>query len=429
MSLSGSGGWFHKILSPFPALRVRNYRLYFSGQFISLTGTWLQTVAQGWLVLKLTNSAFLVGLVAAASTIPTLLFSLFGGVIVDSFSKRRILLFTQTASMVLALALGILTVLKIVNVPEIAALAFLLGTVNALDAPARQAFAIEMVGREALASAIALNSGIFNAARVIGPGIAGILISLVGIGGTFIINGISYIAALTALTFIRVEEKKEAGLHLRALTAVKEGIWYSFSQPVIRTLLLFAAVTSIFGWSYTSMLPVIVQNIFHADASVLGHLYSAGGIGAVVAMILVSTLSGRIRAAWFILGGNTLFALSLILFTFTTNIATALVLLFFSGLGLLSQFSMMNTTIQRLADDRVRGRVMAVYVLMFLGVAPLGHIEVGFFTERYGPEFAIRLGAVTVFTFAILVFLNRNRIRKAHERYLSLNRKTNTIRS
>ncbi len=422
-------GWFNKVISLFPALRVRNYQLYFSGQLISLTGTWLQTVAQGWLVLKLTNSAFLVGLVAAVSTTPSLFFSLFGGVIVDRFPKRKILFFTQSASMVLALALGTLTVLKIISVTEIAALAFLLGMVNAIDAPARQAFVIEMVGREALASAIALNSGIFNAARVIGPGVAGVLISLVGTGGTFIINGISYIAVITALIFIRVKEERPEGLHLRTLTAIKEGLWYSFSQPVIRTLLLFTAVTSIFGWSYISMLPVITQNIFHADAALLGHLYSSSGLGAVVAMILVSAFSGKIRSAWFILGGNAVFALSLILFTFTTNIAIALTLLFFSGLGLLSQFSMMNTTIQRLASDRVRGRVMAIYVLMFVGLSPLGNLEVGFFTERYGPEFAIRLGAITVFIFGILIYLNRKRIRKAHERYLSLSRETATFRS
>lgn len=383
---------------------MRNYQLYFSGQLISLTGTWLQTVAQGWLVLKLTNSAFLVGLVAAVSMFPSLLFSLFGGVLVDRFPKRKILIFTQTAAMCLALILGILTVLKIVTVTEIVILAFLLGTVNSIDVPARQSFVIEMVGREALASAIALNSGIFNAARIIGPGFAGILISLVGTGGTFIINGLSYIAVITALLFIRIDEEKPQGPHMSTLTAIREGIRYSFSEPVIRTLLLFVAITSIFGWSYSSMLPVIAQNIFHADASVLGHFYSATGIGAVIAMILISAFSRQIKASWFILGGNILFVLSLILFTFTTNTAVALLLLFFSGLGLISQFAMINTTIQHLADDRIRGRVMAIYSLMVMGLSPLGHLEVGFFTEHYGPQFAIRFGAAIVLIFAAILF-------------------------
>lgn len=396
---------------------MRNYQLYFSGQLISLTGTWLQTVAQGWLVFKLTNSAFLVGLVAALSMLPSLLFSLFGGVLVDRFPKRKILIFTQSASMCLALILGILTVMKIVTVTEIAILAFLLGTVNSIDVPARQSFVIEMVGREALASAIALNSGIFNTARIIGPAFAGILISLVGTGGTFIINGLSYIAVITALLFIRIDDKKAQGPHMSTLTAIREGIRYSFSEPVIRTLLLFVAITSIFGWSYSSMLPVIARNIFHADATVLGHFYSASGIGAVFAMILVSAFSRQIKASWFILGGNILFVLSLILFTFTTNIAIALLLLFFSGLGLISQFAMINTTIQRLADDRLRGRVMAIYALMVMGLAPLGHLEVGFFTEHYGPQFAIRFGAVIILIFATILFLSRNRIRTAHERY------------
>ncbi len=396
---------------------MRNYQLYFSGQLISLCGTWLQTVAQGWLVLQLTNSAFLVGLVAAASMLPSLLFSLLGGVIVDRFPKRKILLFTQSAAMCLALVLGTLTVLNIVTVTEIVVLAFLLGTVNSIDVPARQSFVIEMVGRDALASAIALNSGIFNAARVIGPGFAGILIALVGTGGTFIINGLSYAAVIAALMSIRIENERAQAPEISTLTAIREGIGYAFSEPVIRTLLLFVGVTSVFGWSYSSMLPVIARNIYHADAAVLGHFYSATGVGAVIAMILVSAFSRQIKASWFIFGGNILFVLSLIMFTYTANIAIALFLLFISGLGIISQMAMINTTIQRLSDDRLRGRVMAIYALMVMGMAPLGHLAVGFFTEHYGPQFAIRFGASIVFIFASILFLSRNWIRNAHERY------------
>lgn len=368
-------------------------------------------------MLQLTNSAFLLGLVAAASMLPSLLFSLLGGVIVDRFPKRKILLFTQTASMCFALILGVLTLLNIITVAEIVILAFLLGTVNAVDVPARQSFVIEMVGRDALASAIALNSGIFNAARVIGPGFAGILIALVGTGGTFIINGLSYIAVIAALLFIRIDNERVQAPEISTLTAIREGIRYAFSEPVIRTLLLFVGVTSVFGWSYSSMLPIIARNIYRADATVLGHFYSASGIGAVIAMVLVSAFSRQIRASWFILGGNILFVLSLILFTFTVNLAIALLLLLFAGLGLISQLAMINTTIQRLADDRLRGRVMAIYALMVMGLAPLGHLEVGYFTEHYGPRFAIRFGAAVVFIFAVILFVSRNRIRTAHKRY------------
>lgn len=246
-----------RFMGVFPALRSRNYQLFFTGQFISLVGTWLQVVAQGWLVLQLTNSAFLVGVVAAASTAPTLFLSLFGGVIVDRFSKRRILLFTQSASMALAFVLGVLTVVKVITVAQITFLAFLLGVVNAMDAPARQAFLIEMVEREALGSAIALNSGIFNAARVIGPSAAGILIAIVGTGGAFIINSVSYTAVITALFFIRAKKSAAPELRMRPLKAIGEGVLYSFTHPVIRALLLFTAITSVFGWSYTDRKSVV----------------------------------------------------------------------------------------------------------------------------------------------------------------------------
>ncbi len=205
ISVGEVSGWFQKITSFFPALRNKNYQLYFMGQLVSLIGTWLQIVAQGWLVLELTNSVFLIGLVAAVSTLPTLLFSLFGGVIVDRFNKQKIITFTQTASMLLALVLGLLTVFKIINVWQIMILAFLLGVVNAVDMPARQAFVVEMVGKSDLASAIALNSGIFNGARVIGPSIAGILIGLVGTGGAFILNAASYLAVILALFYIKAK--------------------------------------------------------------------------------------------------------------------------------------------------------------------------------------------------------------------------------
>lgn len=416
ISAGVSAGWLNRVTAAFPALRSRNYKLYFTGQFISLTGTWLQVVAQGWLVLKLTNSAFLVGFVAGLATLPMLIFSLFGGVIVDRFPKRKILLFTQAASMALAFILGLLTVLGLINVTEISVLAFLLGTVNAIDAPARQAFVIEMVERESLASAIALNSGIFNGARVIGPGIAGFLIAAVGTGGTFLINSLTYVAVIIALAFIDVKRPPGRKAHPSPLLAIKEGLGYSFTHPVIRTLLILAGVTSVFGWSYAAMLPVVAQNIFHLDAAGLGHLYAASGLGALVATILVSLFSERISPLWFIFGGNTLFAFSLILFTFTSSLTLALPLLFLSGLGILSQFSMMNATIQRLVEDSVRGRVMSIYVLMFIGLTPFGSFEAGILSERFGPAPAIRLGALIVFAFGVLVFLKRGRIREPHRR-------------
>ncbi len=375
-----------------------------------MIGTWLQMVAQGWLVLQLTHSVFLIGLVAAIGSLPTLLFSLIGGVIVDRFSKRKILFFTQSASMILAFILGFLTVFGLINVWEIAFLAFLLGTVNAVDAPARQSFVIEMVGRNHLASAIALNSGTFNGARIIGPSIAGFLIAIFGSGGAFIINGISYIAVIAALIFIKVKEVVRE-THPHPLRALKNGLSYTFNHPVIRTLLILTGVTSVFGWSYNTIMPYIAQNVFHVGADGLGYLYAASGFGALLAVVVVSALSHKVKPLFFILGGNILFVLSIIAFTFTSNFWVALPWLFLSGLGLLLQFSTMNTTIQHLVEDNFRGRVMSLYTLMFLGFFPVGNFQIGFLSEHFGTSFAIRSGAVISFLFTAFLLFNRRRMK------------------
>lgn len=402
--------------SIFPALSNKNYQLYFSGQFVSLIGTWMQIVAQGWLVLKLTNSPFLIGLVAAIAAFPTLLFSIFGGLIVDKFPKRKILIFTQISAMVLAFILGILTIFKIVNVWEIAFLAFLLGVVNAIDIPARQSFVVELVGKENMPSAISINSGSFNGARVIGPSLAGILIGMIGVGGAFILNGLSYIAVIIALLKIKVADF--AGkTHPNPLKAIEEGISYSYTHPIISTLLVFTAVVSIFGWSFTTILPVIVQDIFHMDATGLGYLYAAVGLGAVSGAISVSAFSKKVSALVFILGGNTLFSLAIILFTLSYSLPLALFSLFIAGFGLLSMFSMINSTIQNLVEDHFRGRVMSLYTVMFLGMAPFGSLQIGFLSQHLGTGFAIRVGAILCLLFGTLIFINREKIRASHENY------------
>jgi MFS family permease len=408
--------WVKRLSGTFPALKNKNYKLYFYGQLVSLIGTWLQIVAQGWLVLQLTNSAFLIGLVAALATLPTLLFTLFGGVVVDRFPKKHILLFTQSGAMVLAFILGILTSLDLINIWEICVISFLLGMLNALDAPARQAFVSELVNRDQLASAIALNSGAFNAARVIGPSMAGILIALIETGGAFIMNGISYIAVIIALFAMKIDlyvpEKK-----IHPIKAIKEGLTYSFSHPIIRTLIVFAGVTSVFGWSYTTVIPIIAKNEFHLGAAGLGYLFAASGSGALLATILISAFSKKISGMVFILGGNSIFALSLILFSFTTNFYLALLLLFLSGFGLISQASMMNSTIQGMVKSELRGRVMSIYILMFIGLIPLGNIEIGYLSEKIGTSLAIRTGAIIVFLFGGIIFIYRNKIRTAYEEY------------
>jgi MFS family permease len=401
--------FLQKIFSVFPAFKNRNYRFYFAGQIISVSGTWLQVVAQGWLVLQLTQSAFMVGLVTALANIPSFLFSFFGGALVDRFPKKHIVIFTQSSSMILAFILGILTVFNVITVFEICLLAFLLGVVNALDYPARQSFVSEFVGKDLLSSAIALNSGIYNSARVIGPAIAGILIVLIGTGGAFILNGLSYIAVILAILAMRVDlyvpERK-----LHPLAAIKEGLAYAFSHSVIRTLLTFVGVSSVFSWSYTTMLPVITQKTFHLGASGLGFLYVAVGSGALMAALVVSAFSKKISPTKFIFGGNALFAISLILFTLTHNFAIGLCFLFLAGFGLLSQFVTMNSTIQNMAAAEIRGRVMSVYAFMFIGLGPIGSFEVGYLSEKFGTSLALQVGAVIVFIFGVFLFMKRKQL-------------------
>ncbi len=392
------------IFRTFPAFKHRNYQLYFSGQLLSLIGTWLQVVAQGWLVLQLTHSAFWVGVVSAIATLPILVFVLFGGVIVDRLPKKDILIFTQVAALVLAFILGILTVTGIVQVWHIVILALLLGTVSALDMPARQAFAVEMVGKEDLSSAIALNSGIFNGARVIGPAVAGFLIGQFGTGSAFLLNALSYIPVIIALLFIRVNHIQKP-THPHPIEAIKEGLRYSFRHPLIKSLFIFVAITSVFGWSHTTILPVIVQQVFHKDAFWLGYLYAAEGTGALLGSIFVSAVAKQISENKLILGGSVLFALSLILFTISSYMPLALFFLFLSGFGLLVQFATMNSMIQHMVPDNIRGRVMSIYTLMFLGLAPFGSFQMGLVAQQLGSLWAIRLSASVVFIYALFLLV------------------------
>jgi predicted MFS family arabinose efflux permease len=283
--------------------------------------------------------------------------------------------------------------------------------VSALDGPARQAFVVEMVGKEDLPSAIALNSGIFNGARVIGPSIAGFLIAVIGTGNTFIVNAVSYIAVIGALYLMRIKEKIHP-TNLHPLKAIKEGISYAFAHPTIRTLLLFAGVVSIFGWSYTTILPFIVQNVFGAGASGLGYLLAATGLGAIAAVVLLSAFSNKVDPMIFIIGGNLVFCISILFFTYMTSLAVAMVCLFIAGFGLVSQFSTINATIQRLVEDRFRGRVMSIYSIVFFGFAPFGSLQIGYLTEHFGPGFAIRVGIIILLLCGIPVYFFHKRIQK-----------------
>lgn len=384
-----------KLFSPFPALTIPNYRLYFASQLISLVGTWLQIIAQSWLVLQLTNSAFMVGLVSAMGFLPLLLFSLLGGVIVDRFHKKDLLIFTQVASMILAFILGVLVLLNLVNIWFVAALSFLLGVVNALDMPARQSFTIEMVGRDYLPSAIALNMGTFNGARVIGPAIAGILIARFGTGGAFILNGISFVAPIISLMLMRIKSDLPK-THPHPLKAIKDGLVYTFTHPIIKDLIIFTTTLSIFGFSYITILPVIAQNIFHKDAAGLGVMYTASGIGSLLGIAFVSLVAKKFKEDHLIFAGTVIFALAVITLSLTENFNLALFTLFVQGISMSLPFALINSSIQHHAQNSIRGRVMSIYTLSFMGMQPFGSLQVGFLAQHLGSALAIRIDAAVV---------------------------------
>lgn len=392
-----------RILTLFPAFRHKNYRYYFSGQLVSLVGTWLQAVAQGWYVLELTHSAFMVGLVAALGFLPVLLFGLLGGVIVDRFHKRKLLIFTQGASLILALSLGTLALFGYGNVWIVSVFAFLLGIVNAIDMPARQSFTIELVGGKDLPSAIALNMSSFNTARVIGPAIAGALIATIGTPWAFVINGLSFLGPLFALMLMNVKSDIPK-LHAHPLHSIKIGLNYAFNHPSIKNLLLLTAIVSIFGFSYTTLLPVITKQIFHKDAGALGMIYSAVGVGAVISAFITAYLYKKISFYKIIFWGSIIFSISVLSLSFIYNFYLSLPFFFFAGTGFATIISTVNSTIQKNVEHSLRGRVMSIFTLSFIGMQPIGSFLMGFFAEHFGSQFALRLGSTIVLLFSLYLY-------------------------
>ncbi|QQG44768.1 MAG: MFS transporter [Candidatus Roizmanbacteria bacterium] len=400
-----------KIFKAFPAFNHHNYRLWFSGQLISVIGNWMQMIATGWLVLELTNSPFWVGAISALGSLPILIFSLFSGVISDRFPKRKVLFIELTGAMILAFLLGFLILTHTVNIYFVAIISLLLGILISIDNPVRQAFTVDIVGRESLSSAIALNSAMFNGARVLGPTIAGFLISAVGLAGAFIGNGISYIAVLAALFFMKVKSTVHP-IQNHPITAIKEGISYAYSHKIISILLLHAGACSIFGWSYATILPVIVKNIFHLNAAGLGFFNAASGVGALVGVFIVTLFSKKVRPLVFILIGNILLVVSLILFSITTQVYPALFFLFLIGLGLILQMVIINTTIQHQVADHLRGRVLSLFSLMFLGMTPFGSFQIGYLAEHLGSPMSLRINAILILLFGLFLYFKRKELLK-----------------
>lgn len=398
----GAEAWRLRLLRPLKAFRHRNYRLFFSGQVISLTGTWIQQVALGWLVFQLTNSALLLGVVSSIGALPILAFSLLAGVVADRFNKRNLIVLTQTCAMTLAFVLAALTYKGIVNVYYIMAIGFLLGTVNAFDAPTRQSFVIEMVGREDLTNAIALNSAMFNSARIVGPAIAGALIAAIGSAGAFFVNGLSFIAVIVGLLFMQVNHQIPK-VHASVVEGLKEGFAFIRENRMVAGLLMLTAVISIFSIPYAVLMPIFARDILKVGARGLGYLMACVGSGALIGAVTLSSLGDFRSKGKLLLAGNLTFCTMLVLFSFSRIWPLSMSLLVVAGWGMMTNMALTNTLIQTAVPDRLRGRVMSVYTLMFMGLAPIGSLQAGVIAYWLSAPVAIRIGAIICATAALVL--------------------------
>jgi MFS family permease len=400
------------------ALRHRNFQLFFSGQLISLIGTWMQSVAQAWLVYRKTGSSLLLGSVGFASQIPVFLVAPLGGIVADRYNRHRVVISTQVASMILALILAALTLSHRVEVWHIFVLAALLGVVNAFDIPGRQAFLVDMVGKEDLMNAIALNSSMFNGARIVGPAIAGILVASIGEGWCFFANGISYIAVIIGLLMMRIECPRRPDTSGSPLEDIIEGFRFASRTGPIRAILLLLGLVSLVAMPYTVLMPVFADKILHGGARGLGILMGSTGVGALLGALTLASREGvRGLGRWVALscGG---FAVSLILFSFSRYFWLSAALLLPVGFCMMLQMSSSNTLIQSMVPDHLRGRVMAMYSMMFMGMAPFGALLGGAFADKLGAPLTVAMGAVACLGGALLFYRSLPTIRAEARRLI-----------
>jgi MFS family permease len=408
------------------ALRHRNFRVFLGGQLVSLIGTWMQTVAQSWLVYRLTGSAVLLGAVGFASQIPIFLLSPVGGVVADRHERRRVLLATQSASMVLAFALAALTLSGRIEVWHVLALAALLGVANGFDIPARQSLVVELVERPDLLNAIALNSSMFNGARVLGPAIAGVVVAAVGEGWCFFANGVSYLPVLGSLLSLRLLRRERQGERGRPVAAIVEGFRFVWSTGPIRALLLLLGLVSLTGMPYAVLMPVMADEVLGAGASGLGLLMGASGTGALAgALVLARRNSLRGLGRWVALAALSL-GVSLIAFSFSRSFWLSVALLLPVGCSMLLQMSSSNTLIQSMVPDRLRGRVMSVYSMMFMGMAPLGALLAGTLAEIIGAPATIALGGGASILGALVFWRKLPELRPEARRLILAQREAET---
>ena len=395
----------------FAALSVRNFRLYFAGQLISVSGTWMQTVAQGWLILKLTGSSVDLGIAIALQYLPMLVFGSYGGLIADRYEKRRILYFTQTAAGLWALVLGLLVTTHHVTVTSVYVVAFLLGLVNLFDVPARQAFVQEMVGRDLIANAVSLNSVLMNSGRVVGPGIAAGLIALVGTAACFYTNAASYLAVLLALAMMRKREFLPMKTVQRQSGQLRLGLKYVRQTPLLRNVILAVAVVGMFAFNFTTTLPLLAHTTFHQrTATQYGILMSAMGVGAIIGGLFIAHRSRPTPKLLAMLSlGFGLFMTSV---AFAPTLLWAEILLVPCGAFSIAFMSSANATLQLHSSQQMRGRVMSLYGIAFLGTTPVGAPLIGLIIAGTNPRIGLFVGALlTLVTGLGLVITMRQNLR------------------
>jgi MFS family permease len=378
----------------FRALRHRNFQLFFGGQIISLVGTWMQTVAEAWLVYRLTHSSVLLGVLGFVSQIPIFLLSPLAGLVADRWPRQRVVIATQILSMMLAFTLATLVLTNHIRVWEIIALASLLGTVNAFDVPARQSFLIEMVGREDMLNAIALNSSMFNGARVAGPAIAGILVALVGEGWCFLLNGISYLAVIAGLLLMRIDNSPVVHDGVAPLEKLREGFRFVRRTKPILALLTLIALVSLTALPFSVLMPIFAKSILGGGASAYGTLMGAVGLGATCGALVIA-MRQQLRGLGNIVAYSAVgLGVALVLFSASRWYWLSIAALMGAGITMMLQFTSTNTLIQAMVPDQLRGRVMALYSMMFLGMAPIGSLFAGAIASRIGAPITVAIGGV-----------------------------------
>jgi len=406
-----------KLPATLRALQYRNFQLFFSGQLISLIGTWMQNVAQAWLVYRMTGSSVLLGAVGFASQIPSFIFSPVAGIVADRNRRHRVVIATQTASMLLAFALAAVVLTGVVRIWHIFVLAILLGIVNAFDIPARQSFMVEMVGRNDLMNAIALNSSMFNASRVAGPAIAGILVASIGEGWCFFANAVSYIAVIVGLLLMKLPPHQKVKHEESPLAHVIEGFRWVIHNTPVHAILMLLGVVSLTAMPYSVLMPIFADRILHGGAKALGTLMGATGVGALIgALLLASRKTLKGLGSWVAISA-TGFGAFLIAFAYSRLYWLSIAILVPAGFALMIEMGSSNTLIQSMVPDRLRGRVMAVYSMMFMGMGPIGSLLAGAAADGIGAPGTVAAGGLICMAAAgvFAIFLPRFR---AHARRL-----------